>query len=94
MWDVFVKVVDEDGQLVTATTDRVALDRSTSEAVNCCDESLNGAPTKHEGIEYKFPFDAEKKTYQYFDTTIGAASDMVYKDSEKSRASTSTATSR
>jgi hypothetical protein len=82
VWDVFVRVENE-GTLVTATTDRVAFDRSTSEAINCCGESLNGAPAKHEGIEYKFPFNAEKKTYQYFDTTIGQASDMVYKASEK-----------
>lgn len=81
VFDVFVKVVDEDGQLVSATTDRVALDRSTSEAVDCCGASLNGAPVKHEGIEYKFPFNAKKTTYQYFDTTLGTASDMVYKGS-------------
>ncbi len=61
----------------------MALDRSTSEAINCCGESLNGAPAKHEGIEYKFPFDAEKKTYQYFDTTLGKASAMEYKASEE-----------
>jgi hypothetical protein len=83
VWDVFVKVVNDAGTLVTATTDRVAFDRSTSEAVNCCGESLNGTAAEHEGIEYKFPFGAEKKTYQYFDTTLGKASDMVYKGSEK-----------
>ena len=82
VWDVFVRVENE-GTLVTATTDRVAFDRETSEALNCCGESLNGAPAKHEGIEYKFPFGAEKKTYQYFDTTLGEASDMVYKASEE-----------
>jgi hypothetical protein len=82
VWDVFVRVENQ-GNLVTATTDRVAFDRNTSEAVNCCGESLNGAPHRHEGIEYKFPFGAEKKTYQYFDTTLGEASDMVYKASEE-----------
>jgi hypothetical protein len=82
VWDVFVRVENQ-GQLVTATTDRVAFDRKTSEAVNCCGEALNGAAAKHEGIEYKFPFNAEKKTYQYFDTTLGEASDMVYRASEE-----------
>ncbi len=82
VWDVFVRVENE-GALVTASTDRVAFDRATSEAVSCCGESLNGEPVEHQGIEYKFPFDAGKKTYQYFDTTLGAASDMVYKGSEK-----------
>jgi hypothetical protein len=83
VWDVFVKVVNQDGALVTATTDRVPFDRRTSEAVDCCGAALNGAPAKHAGIEYKFPFEAEKKTYQYFDTTLGKASDMVYKASER-----------
>ena len=82
VWDVFVRVENEAKELVTATTDRVAFDRRTSEAINCCGVSLNGAPARHSGIEYKFPFDAEKKTYQYFDTTLGKASDMVYKASE------------
>jgi hypothetical protein len=78
VWDVFVRVEDDAGVLVTASTDRVAFDRHTSEAIDCCGASLNGVPTDHEGIEYKFPFGAEKTTYQYFDTTIGAASDMEY----------------
>lgn len=90
VWDVFVKVVDPEkegdspqDQVVTATTDRVAFDRRTSEAVSCCGEALNGSPVKHEGIEYKFPFGAEKKTYKYFDTTIGRATPMRYRGSEE-----------
>ena len=84
VYDVFVKIIDPEKagegeeQLVSANTDRVAFDRSTSEAINCCDENLNGEPTKHEGIEYKFPFGTEQKTYQYFDTSIAAATDMEF----------------
>lgn len=84
VWDVFVKIVDPEkpgegeDQLVSATTDRVAFDRSTSEAESCCGENLNGEPTEHQGIEYKFPFGTQKETYQYFDTSIAAATDMVF----------------
>ena len=84
VYDVFVKIIDPDKpgegeeQLVSANTDRVAFDRSTSEAINCCDENLNGEPTQHEGIEYKFPFNTEQKTYQYFDTSIAEATDMNF----------------
>lgn len=84
VWDVFVKILDPEkpgegeDQLVSATTDRVAFDRSTSEAENCCGENLNGEPTEHQGIEYKFPFGTQKETYQYFDTSIAAATDMVF----------------
>lgn len=79
VYDVFLKIEDPNNVLVTATTDRVAFDRHTTEAVHCCNENLNGKPTRHEGIEYKFPFGAEKKTYQYFDTSLAKATDMVYK---------------
>lgn len=84
VWDVFVKIIDPDkpgsgeDQLVSATTDRVAFDRRSSEAVNCCDENVNGEPTAHEGIEYKFPFGAEQRTYQYFDTSLRRATDMEF----------------
>jgi Porin PorA len=83
VYDVFVRVENAEGTLVTGTLDRVAFDRRTSLARHCCGEALNGAPTPHEGIEYKFPFGVEKKTYQYFDTTLAKASDMTYKSSEK-----------
>jgi hypothetical protein len=83
VYDVFVRVEDAQGTLVTGTLDRVAFDRRTSLAVHCCGEALNGVPTRHEGIEYKFPFGVEKRTYQYFDTTLAKATDMVYKSSEK-----------
>jgi Porin PorA len=76
VFDVFLRVEDPDLQVddpkervISASTDRVALDRRTSEAVSCCDENVNGEPTEHKGLTYKFPFDTEKKTYQYFDNT-------------------------
>ena len=83
VYDVFLRVDDAQGNLVTATLDRVAFDRRTSLAVHCCGEALNGEPTRHEGIEYKFGFGVEKKTYQYFDTTLAKATDMKYASSEK-----------
>ena len=100
VYDVFVKILDPqkpgegEEQLVTANTDRVAFDRRTSEAENCCDENVNGEPVEHEGIEYKFPFGAEKKTYQYFDTSLLEATDMVFVGEEELQGLTSTSTSR
>jgi hypothetical protein len=46
-----------------------AMDRTTGEAVNCC-----GEQPKHSGLELKFPFGTEKKTYQLWD----GASDAAY----------------
>src|SRR4051812_42354844 len=70
VWDVFVRIENPAlNTLVIATTDRVAFNRESSLAINCCGEMVNGEPTEHSGIEYKFPFDAQKKAYPYFDTT-------------------------
>jgi hypothetical protein len=69
--------------LINASTDRVAWDRKTGEAVHCCGEAVDGVPTRHEGLSYKFPFGTEKKTYQFFDTTAKKAYPMSYKGSDQ-----------
>src|SRR5699024_1724869 len=66
-----------DPQLVNATVDKVTVDRITSLPVNDPD-SPNGVWTDaggqmedvpREGLQYKFPFEVEKKSYPYFDLT-------------------------
>jgi hypothetical protein len=79
-WDVFQRVDDADGALVSATTDRVAFDRRTSLAVHCCGENVNGVEVEHEGISYKFPFGTEKKTYPYFDLNLRRSMPMVFQE--------------
>jgi hypothetical protein len=74
VWDQFLSVQNTaDNSVVKATTDRVAFDPRTAEAVSCCGEHVDGKPTKHSGLSYKFPFGTEKKTYQFFDTTLKKA---------------------
>jgi hypothetical protein len=36
--------------------------------VNCCGEAVDSQATRHSGISYKFPFDTEKREYQFWDT--------------------------
>jgi Porin PorA len=67
VWDVSLVIETGDGALVRATLDRVATDRRSAEAVNCCGESVDGNPMKHSGVSYKFPFFTEKKDYQFWD---------------------------
>ncbi len=72
VWDVEVSTVAVPTNTeVSSTTDRVAFDRKTSEAVSGFDESVDGdTDVRHEGtISYKFPFDTQQQTYSYFDTT-------------------------
>ncbi|MEU5906203.1 DUF3068 domain-containing protein [Micromonospora sp. NPDC047527] len=83
VFNVGVRVIDDAGKEITVSTDRVALDRRTAEAVACCAEDINGAPFKHEGLTYTFPFGTEKKTYQYFDNTARKAYPAKYLGTEQ-----------
>jgi hypothetical protein len=82
VWDVrtVVKNSTNNTELRT-TTDRVAFDRTTSEAVIGYDKTVDD---KH-GVEragtisYKFPFGAKKTTYDYFDTETGKGWPARYK---------------
>jgi Porin PorA len=67
VWDVSVVVDTSDGAFVRASYDRVAVDRKTGEAVECCGEAVDSEPTEHSGVSYKFPFDTEQTTYQLWD---------------------------
>jgi Porin PorA len=66
---------DSDGVVRSRSIDRVAFDAHTGEAVNCCGEyysSVEGEeePVEHEGLVFKFPFGTEKKTYDWWDTSL------------------------
>lgn len=68
VWNVGVVLeTGTGGNLVRASQDRVALDRRTGEAVNCCNESVGGDTVRHSGISYKFPFGTEKRDYSFWD---------------------------
>ncbi|NNG41174.1 DUF3068 domain-containing protein [Flexivirga sp. ID2601S] len=67
-----------------AVTERIAVDRHTGLPVNCCNDSQNGKPVKHEGYTVKFPFGVDKgKTYQYWDASIMKPMDMKYAGTDK-----------
>jgi hypothetical protein len=83
VWDESLVLEKSDGSMVNTSIDRVAWDRKTGEAVHCCGEAVDGVPTKHTGLSYKFPFGTEKKTYQFFDTTAKKAYPMTYQGSEQ-----------
>jgi hypothetical protein len=70
VWDVSVVLSTGDGQLVRASIDRVATDRRTAEAVNCCGEAVDSKPARHSGLSYKFPFDTQKRDYQFWDPNL------------------------
>lgn len=72
---------DPQGRLISASTEEFAVDRKTSMAVG---EAKYLPPTGvvREGLTIKFPFDAEKTTYPYWDGMVGEAVDAVYSRTE------------
>lgn len=76
--------VDEDdpqGRLISAETDVFATDRHTGMTVND-DEYLPADATPQEGLQNKWPFGAEKKTYPVWDGLAGEAVDATYEGTE------------
>ncbi|MBD3925922.1 DUF3068 domain-containing protein [Nocardioides cavernae] len=74
--------VDEsDDRLVSASSDVFATDRRTAEAVNDPQYVPPSAEEKS-GLVNKWPFDAEKKDYTYWDGMLGEAVDATYDGTE------------
>ncbi|MCB0894808.1 MAG: DUF3068 domain-containing protein [Nocardioides sp.] len=71
----------DDPRLISASTDVFATDRVSALAI----PDFKGLPpdaVPHEGLVNKFPFDAEKTTYPYWDGTAGYAVDATYDRTE------------
>ncbi|WAX80241.1 DUF3068 domain-containing protein [Streptomyces sp. KMM 9044] len=86
VWDV-TTTVDTDKSLPAAdphdaldfTPHRWVLDRRTTKPVHCCEET-----PRIEGEAYlKFPFDVQKRSYQWWDNTLGDTVVMRYRGTEK-----------
>lgn len=68
---------ENDDRLITNSIDTFATDRHTAMAVN--DEKYMAEDSvPHEGLVNKWPFNAEKKTYPYWDGTLDKAVDAKY----------------
>ncbi len=76
-------VAEDDPQqrLVTASVDVFATDRETALSVNDTDY-LPASAVPHEGLVNKWPFDAEKDTYPFWDGVLRQAVDAVYDGTE------------
>ncbi|MFF0200551.1 DUF3068 domain-containing protein [Streptomyces sp. NPDC005017] len=86
VWDV-VTTVDTDKSLPAADPHdalkfdqaRWVTDRRTNRPAHCCEEE-----PYHEGEAYlKFPFGVEKRTYQWWDATLGSTVALSYAGREK-----------
>ena len=69
VWDSFNSTVAvADGGVITATQERIALDRVTGQSVRCCGEN-----PAHQGLTLKFPFGTKRQSYQFWDGPANAA---------------------
>lgn len=72
---------------LSATTDLVAFDANTGEAVDWDQTRTETGGTivrgPFQGQYFKFPFDTQKKTYQFWDGTLKTATPAVYKGEAK-----------
>jgi len=79
VWDSFNSTIDTADQgVITATQERIALDRVTAQSVQCCGEN-----PRHQGLTLKFPFDTEKTTYQFWDGPAQRALPAAFTRTEK-----------
>ncbi len=80
--DSCVDADDPAGRLISAETTRFATDRHT--AVTVPNEGYLPADTPQmEGLQNKWPFNAEKKSYPVWDDLVGAAVDADYEGEEE-----------
>ncbi len=74
-------VPSSDPRLLSVTTDRVTANRRSAESVHVAKyhESINGnTNVRHSGVTYKWPIDAQKKTYQFYQPDLAQAFPALY----------------
>jgi hypothetical protein len=76
-----VSADDPQKRLLSASVSDFATDRVTAMSVNDPDY-LPADAAPQEGLVNKWPFEAEKKTYPYWNGTVGSAVDAVYDRTE------------
>jgi Porin PorA len=71
VYDTFLAVKAADGTPIEFVQTRLALNRHTGLLVNCCNANVAGNTHLSEsGLGFKFPFFAQKTTYQVFDADV------------------------
>ncbi|WP_309136317.1 DUF3068 domain-containing protein [Nocardioides campestrisoli] len=90
VWENATSTKSDDDVVRSRSIERVAFDAHTGEAVECEEcgtysETVQGQPeaVDFEGQIFKFPFQTEKKTYQWWDSTLLRAFPAEYVREEK-----------
>jgi hypothetical protein len=74
VWHAGTAITNEDGELVTPTTETITcLDRHTAESVPCDGARLNDEPADIEGLTVTFPLDTQRRDYEVWNNNVQAA---------------------
>ncbi|MGV9453346.1 DUF3068 domain-containing protein [Streptomyces sp. NPDC003635] len=85
VWDGLSYVQGPDGEMVSQIPERYIFDAHTQEPVHATGEMVDGDPVRREGIEFKWPFLTEKRSYEYFDAQTRTSAPIHYKGTEDFR---------
>lgn len=84
VWDSFQRVEDNTGTVISASTERYAFNRVTSELSACCGTNVDGATGNFTGVmPLKFPMGTQAQDYQYFDSSLMAPATISYSGTEE-----------
>ncbi len=80
-----------DQRLVNATVDNITLDRVSSDPIEGTgsvrvsheEDAEDATPLPREGLQYKFPFEVEKRSYDYFDLTSRTTNEIDFVGEDK-----------
>jgi Porin PorA len=80
VWTQFSYVYDRtNDQTVSYSTEKLAFDRRTAQIENCCGTAIGTNTKVHvSGLGFLWPFNAQKTTYQVFNTTLLKTVPAVY----------------
>ncbi|MDT9694570.1 DUF3068 domain-containing protein [Streptomyces sp. P17] len=85
VWDGLSYVQGPDGKMVSQIPERYIFDAHTQEPVHAPGEMVDGDPVRREGIEFKWPFLTEKRSYEYFDAQTRTSAPIYYRGTEDFR---------
>ncbi|WP_313023641.1 DUF3068 domain-containing protein [Mobilicoccus sp.] len=86
-WQLGLKTEIVDVAPVIMSVDGVSIDRHTGMSTNCCGDTVstgtieNPSATediRHEGLFFKFPFDAQKQNYPFWDQKLKGTEDARF----------------
>lgn len=82
VWEKSTITTNSAGDEIAVSTERFAIDRTTAEAVDCCNTNVDGTPVTYKGLVTKFPMNTQKTDYEYWDGDLQDTGTFKYSGEE------------